>query len=189
MSQRVLMKAVRDWLRQAPATPIQNGGLVGGAAKTASSVDVMFDGQPPPGCGEAFVAVHEGDWSNQATYDEGREDFIGVEITVTRRTAFAPQDRAVIALCDAADALDQICDQVVAIVHGNYGIMNNANTTLGGSVNGFVRPLFFRNAGKSAPKGPDWFSASAEGHRVEVGVARTLSFGGAQRVQHIESQT
>ena len=135
------------------------------------------------------MAIHEGEWTNKANYNEGREDWIGVKITVTRRTAFVPQDRAVVALADAANALDKICDLIADIVHGNESIRANANATLGATVNGFVRPLFFRDGGNSSPKGPDWFNAAEGGRRVEVGVARTLTFGGAQREQHIEEQT
>src|ERR1700722_15885650 len=113
MSQRILAEAVRDPLPLPPGPGTVSDGL---GFKT-TECEVMFDGQPPPACGEVFVAIHEGEWANSATYDEGREDFIGIEITVTRRTGFVPYDRAVVALSDEARALEKQCELIVAKVH------------------------------------------------------------------------
>lgn len=183
MSQSILMQAVRDLLR----LPVGAGGTGDGLDLADTECEVMFDGQPPPACGERFVAIHAGSWTNRGGYSLGREDVVGVEVTVTRRVAFTPRDRPFVALRTASNALDRLVDQIIAKLHMNYAVTNATNLSLGGAVNGYIVPLVFLGCGRPEPKGPDWFSSDAES-TTAVGVTRTISFGEAQRDQTIESQ-
>lgn len=184
MSQRALLKAVRDLLR----LPVGAGTPANGLGYANAVCEIMFDGQPPPSCGQLFVAVHEGDWTSN--FDEAREDDMGVEITVTRRVAYLPRDRGYVALLDATDALHVEMDRIIAKIHDNENVRTAAGTIIGNLASNFHRPLFFRGpAGKTIPQGPDWFSADPDGPSPPTGVARTLRFGGATRTQRIEDQT
>lgn len=185
MSQLALLTAVRNVLRQ--AAPY-------GLGLPIAQCEVMFDGQPPPVCGELFVAVHPGDWN--AVDVEGLEEEFGVDITVTVRVGKVPRDgMGLNALIGPAGAsLDGRLEQIRALLHLDSvqdQVLNQANQIIGNSANGFVEPLRFRGCSRPEPKGPDWFGAEANGHGPlpPVGLAQTLHFGGARRVQHIESET
>lgn len=188
MSQRALLLAVRDRLRQ----PTVDGGL----AYTAEQCEVMFDGKPKPNCGEFFVAVHAGSWTGRDC--EALDESYGVQVTVTRRIAYAPYDRPTDPLTDASDALDKLLEAIRAKLHADpgpraaadpqqYPVLTLANAYIANPANKFVEPLRFRDGGTPAFKGADWFHA--EGVGDECGVAQTLTFGGARRVQTIESET
>lgn len=158
---------------------------------SSTSVEFMFDGQPPPMCGEEFFAVWPGAWRPNDI--EGLDEEFGVNVTLTRRARFAPKDRRATEIwTKLTTGMDARLRQIIAAIHldkGSDAILNAANTLLGGSVNGFVEPLKFRDGGRPEIKGPDWFSADNEGGGglMNAGVAQTLMFGGARRIQTIES--
>lgn len=176
MSQRALLLAVRDYLRSS-------------VNLADDECEVMFDGQPMPMAGERFVSVWPGDWS--ARDIEGLDEEYGINITVTRRVTYAPADRVVAPLTGTdAQALDQLLEAIRAKLHlDSQGdkVLNAANTIIGTGSNGFVEPLRFRHGSRPEPKGPDWFSA--DGESEVSGLAQTLTFGGARRLQTIESET
>jgi hypothetical protein len=182
MSQRALLLAVRDYLRQQMQL-------------TDAECDILYDGQPPPDCGERFIAVHAGEWRGGDV--EARDDTFGVNVTVTRRTSYAPADRVVSPLTGPDFlALDKTLDQVASLLHKDpaaagsgtaYPVLALANATIGSAANGFVEPLTFRDGGRPEPKGSDWFSA--EPGQGVCGISQTLSFSGARRIQTNESQT
>lgn len=179
MSQRTLALAVRDRIRAAL-------GL------TQDAVEVMLDGMPPPWCGEQFIAVHPGEWFGQSD-DDDLDERVGISVTVTRRSPYAPQDEQGVEVWSRAqDGLDVTLRKVVAAVHKSYAVMNAANallptsTTAGVGPDGYVEPLLFLGGGRPEPKGPEWFSAEGydgPGRTANAGVAQTLTFGGARRVQ------
>lgn len=174
MSMNSLILGVVDFLR-APST---------GLGLDDKSCDEQPDGQPPPMAGEWYVAVTEGSWTNDAT--ECLDESYGVEITITRRTTFSPSDRVNVAV---KRELRRKAAEIRAAIHGREEPRIAANTRLDANVeNVFVEPLRFRSAGKIEPKGPDWFWAEGMTN-PPTGVAITLIFGGARRVQTIESQT
>ncbi len=57
-------------------------------------------GKPPASCGELFVAVWEGGYTNDRT--EGRNDLHAVSVTVTRRVPVATYDREAIMVIPGA---------------------------------------------------------------------------------------
>lgn len=183
MSQLALLKAVRDVLRQAAPN---------GLGLANAQCEVMFDGQPTPGCGELFVAVHPGAW--MATDIEGLDEEFDVDITVTVRVAKVPRDEmGVNALVGpTGKSLDEWLEKIRALLHLDSfadQVLNKANTTIGGTANGFVEPPRFRRGSFPEPKGPEWFSAEThQSNLPPVGLAQTVSLGGARRVQRIESE-
>lgn len=184
MSQRALLLAVRDVLRQAPP---QGLGL------TALECEVMFDGEPPPSCGERFCAVHPGEWQGEDI--EGLKERYGVELTFTVRAGRQPKDRMGVNLLvgPAGKSLDDLLEAARALLHLDRfadQVITKANATIGSAASGFVEPPRFRNGGRPEPKGPDWFSAESDspGLLPPVGLAQTLTLGGAVRVQSIETE-
>ncbi len=158
-----------------------------GLSLSAATCDEQPDGQPPPNAGQVYYAVHEGSWTNDA--DESLDEMCGVLVTITLRAGFSPKDRAGLALL--RDLRTRRAALRVA-VHDNYVLMNLANTKLndafGHTVNGFVEPLRFRNAGRPTKQGPDWFNAEAHPNGSTItGVSCTLVFERARRVQTLES--
>lgn len=156
--------------------------------------EVMFDGQPAPVCGEWFYAVHAGDWRGDSA-DADLQELIGVNVTVTRRVAFAPNDRQGLDVwAKAKVGLDAVLRKIVVAIHHKYDVMNAANVLMEADAAGswgFDEPLLFLNGGMPAPKGPPWFAAedAGTGKFANAGMAQTLVFGRAKRVQPIESMT
>jgi hypothetical protein len=164
MSQAALAMAARDILRTAMAWD-------------ANTCELMFDGQPPPMAGQLFAAVHPGDWRGQDI--EGLQEVFGFMVTVTRRASYAPVDRGAVELwAKASVGLEAIC-------------RNAANAYIGAGANGFVVPPRLRDGGKPQDRGPEWFWAEGEGKGklAPAGISQTLTFGGAERYQTIESMT
>lgn len=178
MSQRALAVATLSTIRTALSLATTTGGQL--------TSDVMFDGQPAPGCGEWFYAVHAGEWRGDSGSGDHLSELIGINVTVTRRVGFAPQDRwGPEAWAKASTGLDEKLRTIVATVHKSYAILNAANTLIGNTPKwGFDEPLMFLSGGKPEPKGPDWFSAeeAQTGKVANAGIAQTLTFGGARRV-------
>lgn len=181
MSQRTLTVAVRNQIRTT---------LVLGDSSLLC--EVMFDGQPPPACGEWFYAVHPGDWTGQSQ-DADLEEMIGVMVTVTRRLGYAPHDRyGPEVWAKAIDGLDVQLRKIVVAIHHSHVVRAAANTLMGSDTEtegqfGFTEPLRFLSGGRPEPKGPEWFSADATsgGKYANAGVAQTLTFGLAKRCQDI----
>lgn len=185
MSQLAILKAVRDQLR----LPVNGGGL----GYAAPQCEVQFNGQPPPNCGEVFVAVHPGGW--RAEEVEGLAEEFGVAVTVTVRVGKAPLDRmgpnALVG--PTGEALTQRLEAIRALLHmdkGAYPVLALANATIGSGANGFVEPLRFLDGGTPQECGPDWFSTDWDGggRLPPVGIAQTLTFGRAKRYQTVENE-
>lgn len=183
MSQRALLLAVRDVLRQAAPS---------GLALANAECEVMFDGQPPPACGERFVAVHPGRWSGEDI--EGLSEVYDVSLTFTIRAAKVPRDRLGINLLvgPTGKSLDELLEAARALLHLDSWadqVITKANTTIGVNANGFVEPPRFRDGGQPEPKGPEWFCAeSGHGGDTPMAIVQTITLGGAKRVQRIESE-
>lgn len=184
MSQRALLLAIRDTLRQAAPN---------GLGLANAECEVMFDGEPPPACGERFVAIHPGAWTGNDI--EGLDELFDAELTFTIRAAKVPRDRLGINLLvgPTGKSLDELLEAARALLHLDSfadQVISKANTTIGIAANGFVEPPRFRHASRPEAKGPAWFSAEAHGHGAQppMGIAQTITLGGARRVQRIESE-
>lgn len=152
--------------------------------------EVMFDGMPQPVCGELFIAVHPGTWTNDS--DTSLDESYTIYVTVTLRVAVVPMDRGgTHALANARDGLDAVVENVRRYLHMSYAVIDDANNIINAraNFNDFIQPLKFTDAGTPQPKGPDWFSAVPEESEAMVGISQTLTFRDARRVQVIEEQT
>ncbi len=160
---------------------------------------VSLDGQPPPFSGQKFLVIHPGEFSNS---DQNYlEETYGVRATLTLRAGVVPEDRIGANLLTlATTGLYALIERLRAGLHMDYTLLQIAGGTVGGSalsggqsyslaatVNGFHEPLMFQNCSAPEPKGPDWFWAEGQDDAI-TGVAVILSFGGAKRLQTIESQ-
>ncbi len=170
MSQRALLLATRDHLR----TKL---GL------KPEACEITFQGMPLPMSGETFFGVWEGDWNCQST--ESLEETYGVSVTISVRLPAVPQDRqGPEILAKAGWGLMELAEQVRAAIHSNYELMDAANALIKSSTtNGFVEPLRFKNGGRNERKAGDWYAARGE---KQAGMARTLTFGDAKRIQVID---
>lgn len=173
MSQRALALGVRDELR----------------AKMSLD-DSVCDVVPPPGkppaaSGELFVAVWEAGFSNNQT--ESRYDLHRINVTVTRRTPVAPDDReAEEIIHSAVIGLEIVADQIAALIHDSYHVRQKANNYLlsvagNRDVYGFTEPLRFLDGSRTDEKSGEWFSG--ERRDAAAGRALTLSFGRALKLQ------
>lgn len=182
MSQRAILLAVRNDLR----TYLATGSTQFPAALSSDQIEITFDGRPLPIHAEQFVAIWPSSWTNQ--YDEGIHEEFGVNITASIKGGKVPTDRwGPEMMTKAASGLDVLLELIRARVHSNYTIMAAANVFITASYNGFVRPLFFRDGGRPEKKAGSWWGA--KGKEQSGGLAQTLRFAGAERVQTIESQT
>lgn len=181
MSQAALLRAVRTRL-QALFEVNQTG------------CDVMFDGQPPPVMGEQFIAIHPGNWTaKNGDYD--LDEYYGVQVTITRRLGAAPQDRGGTELwLKATEGIEAVARKIIVGdgttlngLHRNGDVLREANTALGTTVNTFFETLYFLDGGRPVLKLEDWFSAEemGTGKYANAGVAQTLTFGQARRLQDL----
>lgn len=148
--------------------------------------DVTIDGRPLMICGQRFVAVHAGDWSNAS--NESLDELVGLQVTITDRVGVTPFDRhGVEELEKAQTGLETYAEAVVAAIHMDYALMNAANALISASIAGvtkFVQPLFFRFGERPRYRDGTWFGADPPD--ADAGVSITLTFGDARRVQKVE---
>jgi hypothetical protein len=162
------------------------------------------DVRPPPGkpiamAGQTFISVVDGSGSAN-DLDYGLDEYCGVEVTVSVRAGWVPDDRAGTDLIEAGNespetqGLNALCEKVRAVLHMDYRtILVLANSIIGAGVaNGFFEPLRLRAPGKVQERHADWFSATEaenDNGTLNVGYSRTLGFAGARRIQEVSSQT
>lgn len=177
MSQRVLLLAVRDTLRD--RVPLK-----------AEECEVTGDEQPFPIVGDRFVGVHPGYWRQTGVGLDLDEEY-GISVTVSVRATKVASDRVgPQLLAKARGGLLELCEQVRAAIHmdsqesATAGVLPRANQMLGNQVNGFEEPLIFQDGGRATKRGAAWFGGS--GARL-AGLSQTLLFGRARRIQTIES--
>ncbi len=181
MSRRALLLATRDQLRTGLGLPTTKPLLC----------EVMFDGEPPPGCGKTFYSVHRGPRDNSCRHS--LDETYAANVTITMRVN-EPYDRIGTDLMEkAATGMDLQADKVRSLIHMNYTLMNAANAYIlsdyvaaggAGVIYGFSEPLYFQGDGEPRIVGPDWFKADVtESTQAPIGIAQTLRFGGARRLQ------
>jgi hypothetical protein len=153
-----------------------------------SVCDIGYDGEPNPDSGEEFIRVWQGDWSGIDC--EGLAETMGCSITVTHRSNYAPKDRP----GNPWQLLEARTRQVIAAIHLDKNadaVLNAANAIIGADANGFTTPLRFSYGARIEVKGPEWWNAvgSKNSQGADSGIAQTITFGGAERYQTIESMS
>lgn len=182
-----LLYAVRDGIRAANIN------------YDAATCELMDSGQPPPRCGNQFVAIHDGMMSSNA--DNQLLELYSFSITLTMRVT-APLDRIGDQLLyrnisrlplGVRQGFYAKAEQLRALLHMNWKFVvllnqtpNSANDNLAewassGQVYGFCEPMRFLNMESAKLVGGEWFSSDPESE--DVGVKATLSFGNCKRMQ------
>lgn len=152
-------------------------------------IGIQPTGQPPPFAGQWYIAIHPGARSNSDTNPLSLEERYDLGVTVTVRMGYAPKDRqGERVLLDAPDGILHLADRIRADLHGNYDVLIEANTLIGDESNGFVEPLSFQSDSVIQEKPASWVWADDD-ENPPTTFAVEMKFGGALRVQTLESQT
>lgn len=189
MHKRALCLAVRDQLKTAYASH-------NWTALALKECEVMFDGRPPPRAGKKFVSVHRGGRRNTAR-NNTLDELYYVDVTLTLRVN-EPFDKLGANLLElATTGLDDIGDQIRAIIHMNEPIRSAANTYIENAANAwpvppaqvyvFSEPLRYLDEDLPQEVGAYWFSATPEQDGF-LGVALTMHFGEARCAQPLAIQ-
>lgn len=170
MSRRALLEAVRDTLKS----------VLHFESKECEITDMS--GRPPPMCGKRFIAVHRA--GRRGKWQVALDEIYDVAVTVTMRVE-QPYDRIGKNLLEKQESgMDDLCDRIrsaISVDSLTNDIINAANVILGITVNGFIEPLYFQDDNDIRIVSGDWFHADPEA--VEVGIACTMKFTGARRIQ------
>lgn len=158
-----------------------------------SNCRAMPDGRPTANCGQLFIAVHPGNWSNSSNLN--LDERFNLSVTVTVRAGFAPHDRVGTEVTYGEDGVLAWADKIEKAVHRKYHPTDQANQLLAqwagdATAYGFSEPLLFLDASYLGVKGPDWFTSDdADGDDVPSGVAVELRFGKARRLQPADTES
>jgi hypothetical protein len=145
------------------------------------------DGHPEPRAGYRYIGLYSG---NTSSVQEGcLEEVYGLMITITVRIN-EPYDRVGLeTILRETTGIDAISDQIRAMmVNQQYAILNEANSLIGASYNGFVEPLFYRGNTNDQLVDASWFAARSNVKTFKgSGIVRRIKFDGARRIQAIGS--
>jgi len=164
------------------------------AIKTSLSLDaknvaVMLDGQPPPWAGQEFIAVHQSYWQACDPVSVGLYEEVGIDVTITRKAGFSPQDEYGAQIWrKATTGIEAHARKVIVAGHMNYATMAAANTLITTGDDKFSEPLQWKQTTSPQLVGPDWFSSydppNAQ-RAAHAGIVVVVKFGGAKRLQSI----
>lgn len=176
-----LLYSVRDYVR--------NAGWGYGYAE----IEIMDAGNPPPRCGDIFIAVHELPASQKMM--NARDDYYSFALTLTMRVTNVPLDRVGDQL-EARNVAQKIgfnarANQLslVGTPVTNWNIIFAANdllVTLNPDqtiIYGFCEPAWYRGMEKPALVGGSWFRADPDA--TDIGLKAELRFMDARRIQPI----
>ncbi len=186
-----------DALLLAVQSAIWSGGLggpdvtrPGGFGYDKRMCLIMPDGQPPPGCGDVFVAVHQTEYAGDMM--NALNQYFGFGVTLTMRVK-EPPDRVGDALLARRLAgkvgFNARCQQLGTFLHMNWGVMQDANNLLvelagdANAVYGFCEPAQWASAEQPQLVGGEWFWAPPESQ--DVGLKAELRFERCRRLQAI----
>jgi hypothetical protein len=157
--------------------------------------DIRDDGQPPPGCGKWFVAVHE--LPSRQTGINRIDEYFSYAITLTARVT-APPDRL-----GHAELARQLAGKIgfnrrlhrlKMFLHQNWDVLQLANNYLveiaadAPLVYGFCEAGRLADTERPTFVGPDWFDAEVStGTEDHMGLKAQASFVDIRRFQPIGS--
>lgn len=157
---------------------------------TTRSVGRTFDGQPPPLCGNYYVAI----WSDNMRQSQSRtslDELFHVFITLTMR-CHLPYDRWI----EHRDEMERRVNGIRALIHKDsldFHVTRAANTLAGFTWSavdtikrvGWTEALAFDGLDPIQAVGPPWFHAHTDSTKVEVGIAQRSRFGKSRRIQSL----
>lgn len=166
-------------------TAVCNAIIAGAIGYDAKTCRRMWDGEPPPLMGQAFVSVwYDGQRTNQA-FKTSLDELFGVYVTITLRFV-KPFDQLVF----HRDDMELRANAIRALVQKDawdHRISRAANELAGFDGNnqpvGFRESLAFERFEPIQMVGPAWFKGAPAAN--DVGAAQLLRFGKSRRVQAI----
>lgn len=178
MSMRALLQATRDHLR-------------GQLELDDRSCEVMFDGRPPPWCGEEFFSVHQRSWRGNHG-DQDIDELYGLDVTYTRRlNGMVPWDRTGVALLlKTPDGVYERVEAARVKLHKSYTVMNAANLLIpalvAGDTNGFEEPYLLATLDTPRAEGPRWFRGKGT---KDCAIVMAIHLEPARRLQELTAMT
>ncbi len=95
-------------------------------------VSIRPNGQPPPDCGDIYIAVHEG--RSTSDMDNALNEYFSFSVTLTMRLTNVPFDRIgkdlEAKMVQKASGFNRRAEQLRAFLHMNWGLLGPANTYL-----------------------------------------------------------
>jgi hypothetical protein len=177
VSERALILAVRDALRVAFETTVQNA---------SDRIQAEIDEEVPATSGHEYIIVMPGGFGRSRRHLSSGGVFdltYGVDVMVAKRVTNVPRDRRRDSWLYAADSLTPLVDLVIETVDFAYSITTAANATIleeSSEDSGFIHPLVFASVDpRPRVVGPEVFLGQSQG---VVGVARNVRFSDARRI-------
>lgn len=157
----------------------------------------MYDGQPPPRCGNIFLSVWYDGQRGTLGQRTHLSELFGVYLTLTLRFV-QPFDRWV----HHRDDMEARANAIKALIcqdTWNYSIIIDANKRAGFRTSsqpdnvspvGWCEPLVFQGFDPIQDVGADWFHADpGRVSERDVGIAQRIKFGMAKRIQSLATAT
>jgi len=152
----------------------------------ARTCEIMDSGQPPPRCGDVFLAVHPAGSRNDMI--GALNEYLAFSVTLTMRVV-VPHDRVGDQLLARKLAqkvgFNARADQVAVYLHSNWILMGQANNLLyelspqATTVYAFSEPWQFLDMDTPSLVGGEWFAAKPEAR--DVGLVAEIRFGECRR--------
>jgi hypothetical protein len=173
---------------------VQQDVLGGGFNYDKRSCLIMPDGQPPPGCGDVFVAVHPG--GTDGDMMNALDQYLGFSLTLTMRVKEPPDrvgDQLLARNVARRVGFNARAHQLGIFLHMNWGVLQDANNVLVSlagdvmTVEGFCEPAQWASMEVPTLVGGEWFGASPDSE--DVGLKAELQFERCRRLQAIAIYT
>ena len=156
-----------------------------------TACDVRDGGEPPPRCGDKFVAVHQGDSSSDM--QNALNELFSYSVTLTMRVT-VPLDRIGDSLLAKKVAreigFNRRCEALRSFLHMNWTVLGEANTLLCELANddylvyGFCEPAMYASMELPQFVGGEWFGAQPDAK--DIGLKSELRFERCRRLQALQ---
>ncbi len=155
---------------------------------TEQQCQVEYDEVVPATAGEFYICVMPGGWvagPNNAIGGGVLDEIFAADVSVIARARRVPRDRRRGIFLDNLDGLNQrIRSIITSAAHFSYVLMNSTNLKITDSSEKFIEPLKFRSVEPRPREVSPVIWGGTEG-KEPGGLARTVRFDGARRIQHV----
>jgi len=174
MSESALARAVRDQIRL-------------NSAYNDRDVDVELDEVVPPVKGELYIIVIPAGIEAGPTHESSGcviDELFSIDIVVIRRSPRVPSDRERKLFIAITRSFEVDRRNILSAVDFSYSVLTAANAYIlaeESSSEGFIEPLKQASVGRFRTATAETFRAAPG--ETNAGVARTISYRGARRIQ------